>query len=178
MKSLHASHDWTISWALIWEFQSFVLFLVSSPSIYPFVKLYLSWQGIVVSMPKQPSSKKSRPQIALITNKNGDEKCHHMSCRSTCLKHSSCLLFSIVTFYVLVYFPVSVIWGHHGLSMLLPPEERNPYKEVYPEMWVEPEAASYTPPPSKKPRKSTVEKPKVKDMIDERTRGEVPRLLG
>lgn len=44
-------------------------------------------------------------------------------------------------------------------------------------MWVEPEAAAYTPPPAKKPRKSTVEKPKVKDIIDERTRGEVPGLV-
>ncbi|XP_051578531.1 DNA (cytosine-5)-methyltransferase 3A-like isoform X5 [Myxocyprinus asiaticus] len=50
-------------------------------------------------------------------------------------------------------------------------EERNPYKEVYPEMWVEPEAAAYMPPQAKKPRKSTAtEKPKVKDIIDERTR--------
>lgn len=61
--------------------------------------------------------------------------------------------------------------------MLCTPEERNPYKEVYPEMWVEPEAAAYTPPPAKKPRKSTAEKPKVKDIIDERTRGKVPHLL-
>lgn len=52
-------------------------------------------------------------------------------------------------------------------------EERNPYTEVYPEMWVEPETAAYTPPPAKKPRKSTAEKPKVKDIIDERTRGRV-----
>lgn len=53
-----------------------------------------------------------------------------------------------------------------------PPEERNPYKEVYPDVWVEPEAAAYTPPPAKKPRKSTAaEKPKVKEMIDEGTRG-------
>lgn len=44
-------------------------------------------------------------------------------------------------------------------------------------MWVEPEAAAYTPPPAKKPRKSTAEKPKVKDIIDERTRGKVPSLL-
>lgn len=52
-------------------------------------------------------------------------------------------------------------------------EERNPYKEVYPEMWVEPEAAAYAPPPAKRPRKSTgTEKPKVKDIVDERTRGE------
>lgn len=61
--------------------------------------------------------------------------------------------------------------------MLCTPEERNPYKEVYPEMWVEPEAAAYTPPPAKKPRKSTAEKPKVKDIIDERTRGKVRYLL-
>ncbi|KPP70556.1 DNA (cytosine-5)-methyltransferase 3A-like [Scleropages formosus] len=47
--------------------------------------------------------------------------------------------------------------------------ERN--KEVYPEMWVEPEAAAYTPPPpAKKPRKSTTEKPKMKEIIDEGTR--------
>ncbi|XP_045917965.1 DNA (cytosine-5)-methyltransferase 3A isoform X3 [Micropterus dolomieu] len=58
-----------------------------------------------------------------------------------------------------------------GPKALEPPEEeRNPYKEVYPEMWVEPEAAAYTPPPAKKPRKSTAEKPKIKDIIDERTR--------
>ncbi|XP_032403879.1 DNA (cytosine-5)-methyltransferase 3A isoform X2 [Xiphophorus hellerii] len=56
--------------------------------------------------------------------------------------------------------------GPKGLEP--PEEERN--SEVYPEMWVEPEAAAYTPPPAKKPRKSTVEKPKVKDIIDERTR--------
>ncbi|XP_034091208.1 DNA (cytosine-5)-methyltransferase 3A-like isoform X2 [Gymnodraco acuticeps] len=58
-----------------------------------------------------------------------------------------------------------------GPKALEPPEEeRNPYKEVHPEMWVEPEAAAYTPPPAKKPRKSTTEKFKVKDIIDERTR--------
>uniref|UniRef100_A0A673GQH6 DNA (cytosine-5-)-methyltransferase n=1 Tax=Sinocyclocheilus rhinocerous TaxID=307959 RepID=A0A673GQH6_9TELE len=59
-----------------------------------------------------------------------------------------------------------------GPKGLEPPEaELIPYKEVYPEMWVEPEAAAYTPPPAKKPRKSTAtEKPKVKDIIDERTR--------
>ncbi|KAF7201398.1 DNA (cytosine-5)-methyltransferase 3A isoform X2 [Nothobranchius furzeri] len=56
--------------------------------------------------------------------------------------------------------------GPRGLQP--PEEERN--SEVYPEMWVEPEAAAYTPPPAKKPRKSTAEKPKVKDIIDERTR--------
>ena len=34
-------------------------------------------------------------------------------------------------------------------------------------MWVEPEAAAYAPPPpAKKPRKSTTEKPKVKEIID------------
>jgi len=44
-------------------------------------------------------------------------------------------------------------------------------------MWAEPEAAAYTPPPpAKKPRKSAAEKPKVKEIIDERTRGEEPRL--
>uniref|UniRef100_A0AAR2JNW5 DNA (cytosine-5-)-methyltransferase n=1 Tax=Pygocentrus nattereri TaxID=42514 RepID=A0AAR2JNW5_PYGNA len=59
--------------------------------------------------------------------------------------------------------------GPKGLEP--PEEERNPYKEVYPEMWVEPEAAAYMPPPTKKPRKSTTaEKPKVKDIVDERTR--------
>ncbi|XP_018121552.1 DNA (cytosine-5)-methyltransferase 3A isoform X1 [Xenopus laevis] len=58
--------------------------------------------------------------------------------------------------------------GPKGLDP--PEEERNPYKEVYTEMWVEPEAAAYTPPPpTKKPRKST-EKPKVKEIIDEGTR--------
>uniref|UniRef100_A0A8C5J257 DNA (cytosine-5-)-methyltransferase n=1 Tax=Junco hyemalis TaxID=40217 RepID=A0A8C5J257_JUNHY len=64
--------------------------------------------------------------------------------------------------------------GHphpHPHPQLHPPE-RNPYKEVYTEMWVEPEAAAYAPPPpAKKPRKSTTqEKPKVKEIIDERTR--------
>uniref|UniRef100_A0A8B9F9S2 DNA (cytosine-5-)-methyltransferase n=1 Tax=Amazona collaria TaxID=241587 RepID=A0A8B9F9S2_9PSIT len=59
--------------------------------------------------------------------------------------------------------------GPKGLEP--PEEERNPYKEVYTEMWVEPEAAAYAPPPpAKKPRKSTTEKPKVKEIIDERTR--------
>ncbi|XP_064809365.1 DNA (cytosine-5)-methyltransferase 3A-like isoform X5 [Oncorhynchus masou masou] len=59
--------------------------------------------------------------------------------------------------------------GPKGLEP--PEEERNPYKEVYPDVWVEPEAAAYTPPPAKKPRKSTAaEKPKVKEMIDEGTR--------
>lgn len=67
-------------------------------------------------------------------------------------------------------------WSIH--DVLLTPEERNPYTEVYPEMWVEPETAAYTPPPAKKPRKSTAEKPKVKDIIDERTRGKVAHLSG
>ncbi|XP_062378727.1 DNA (cytosine-5)-methyltransferase 3A-like [Sardina pilchardus] len=58
--------------------------------------------------------------------------------------------------------------GPKGLEP--PEEERNPYKEVYPEMWVEPEAA-YTPPPAKRPRKSAAaEKTKVKEIIDEGTR--------
>ncbi|KAJ3606167.1 hypothetical protein NHX12_025688 [Muraenolepis orangiensis] len=49
-------------------------------------------------------------------------------------------------------------------------EERNPYKEVYPEIWTEPEAA-HTPPPAKKPRKNTVtEKVKIREVIDEGTR--------
>ncbi|NWZ45247.1 DNM3A methyltransferase, partial [Brachypodius atriceps] len=66
-------------------------------------------------------------------------------------------------------------WPGHAGTPLTPPglaEERNPYKEVYTEMWVEPEAAAYAPPPpAKKPRKSTTqEKPKVKEIIDERTR--------
>ncbi len=53
-----------------------------------------------------------------------------------------------------------------------PLAERSPYTEVYPEMWVEPEAAAYTaPPPAKKPRKNSVEKPKIKEIIDEGTRG-------
>lgn len=60
--------------------------------------------------------------------------------------------------------------GPKGLEP--PEEEKNPYKEVYTDMWVEPEAAAYAPPPpAKKPRKSTTEKPKVKEIIDERTRG-------
>nr|XP_033791350.1 DNA (cytosine-5)-methyltransferase 3A isoform X2 [Geotrypetes seraphini] len=58
-----------------------------------------------------------------------------------------------------------------GPKCLEPPEEeRNPYKEVYTEIWVEPEATAYVPPPpAKKTRKST-EKPKIKEIIDERTR--------
>ncbi|XP_061899134.1 DNA (cytosine-5)-methyltransferase 3A isoform X1 [Entelurus aequoreus] len=58
--------------------------------------------------------------------------------------------------------------GPKGLEP--PEEERDPYKEVYTEMWAEPEAAAYTPPPAKKPRKSVLEKPKNKDVVDERTR--------
>lgn len=63
--------------------------------------------------------------------------------------------------------------GNRDLTPCFPhPEEKNPYKEVYTDMWVEPEAAAYAPPPpAKKPRKSTTEKPKVKEIIDERTRG-------
>ncbi|XP_041044668.1 DNA (cytosine-5)-methyltransferase 3A isoform X3 [Carcharodon carcharias] len=58
--------------------------------------------------------------------------------------------------------------GPKGLEP--PEEERNPYKEVYTESWVEPEAAVYPPPPpAKKPRRST-EKLKVKEIIDEQTR--------
>lgn len=66
--------------------------------------------------------------------------------------------------------------GNHDLVPCFPhPEEKNPYKEVYTDMWVEPEAAAYAPPPpAKKPRKSTTEKPKVKEIIDERTRGSWP----
>ncbi|KAM8726627.1 DNA (cytosine-5-)-methyltransferase 3 alpha a isoform 10-T11 [Acanthopagrus schlegelii] len=57
-----------------------------------------------------------------------------------------------------------------GPSSLDPPEgEQNPYKEVYPEMWAEPEAA-YTPPPAKKPRKNAAEKTKIREVIDEGTR--------
>uniref|UniRef100_A0A8D3EAL9 DNA (cytosine-5-)-methyltransferase n=1 Tax=Scophthalmus maximus TaxID=52904 RepID=A0A8D3EAL9_SCOMX len=67
-------------------------------------------------------------------------------------------------------------WGMTGFlpngpqSLEPPEEEQNPYKEVYPEMWAEPEAA-YTPPPAKKPRKnSTQEKAKIREVIDEGTR--------
>ncbi|CAG12940.1 unnamed protein product, partial [Tetraodon nigroviridis] len=57
-----------------------------------------------------------------------------------------------------------------GPQALDPPEgEQNPYKEVYPEMWSEPEAA-YTPPPAKKPRKNAAEKAKIREVIDEGTR--------
>ncbi|XP_044232448.1 DNA (cytosine-5)-methyltransferase 3A-like isoform X7 [Thunnus albacares] len=48
-------------------------------------------------------------------------------------------------------------------------EEQNSYKEVYSEMWAEPEAA-YTPPPAKKPRKNSAEKAKIREVIDEGTR--------
>lgn len=37
-------------------------------------------------------------------------------------------------------------------------------------MWAEPEAA-YTPPPAKKPRKNAAEKVKIREVIDEGTRG-------
>ncbi|XP_053736635.1 DNA (cytosine-5)-methyltransferase 3A-like isoform X4 [Synchiropus splendidus] len=57
-----------------------------------------------------------------------------------------------------------------GPQSLDPPEEeQNPYKEVYPEMWPEPEAA-YTPPPAKRPRKNATEKAKIREVIDEGTR--------
>lgn len=57
-----------------------------------------------------------------------------------------------------------------GPQSLDPPEgEKNTYKEVYPEMWAEPEAA-YTPPPAKKPRKNAAEKAKIREVIDEGTR--------
>lgn len=55
-------------------------------------------------------------------------------------------------------------------SCVVSTEEQNPYKEVYPEMWAEPEAA-YTPPPAKKPRKNSAEKAKIREVIDEGTRG-------
>lgn len=54
--------------------------------------------------------------------------------------------------------------------LIIPTGEQNPYKEVYPEMWAEPEAA-YTPPPAKKPRKNAAEKAKIREVIDEGTRG-------
>lgn len=54
--------------------------------------------------------------------------------------------------------------------LIIPTGEQNSYKEVYPEMWAEPEAA-YTPPPAKKPRKNAVEKAKIREVIDEGTRG-------
>ncbi|KAL7872544.1 hypothetical protein SRHO_G00075270 [Serrasalmus rhombeus] len=56
--------------------------------------------------------------------------------------------------------------GAKGLEP--PPAEQSPYTEVYPEMWVEPEAAAC--PAPKKPRKSSLEKPKIKEIIDEGTR--------
>lgn len=56
--------------------------------------------------------------------------------------------------------------------LICPTEEQNPYKEVYPEMWAEPEAA-YTPPPAKKPRKNSAEKAKIREVIDEGTRGKL-----
>uniref|UniRef100_A0A8C6UNA4 DNA (cytosine-5-)-methyltransferase n=1 Tax=Neogobius melanostomus TaxID=47308 RepID=A0A8C6UNA4_9GOBI len=65
-----------------------------------------------------------------------------------------------------------------GPQALDPPEEeQNPYKEVYHDMWPEPEAA-YTPPPAKKPRKNAADKGKIREVIDEGTRGKdgsVPR---
>uniref|UniRef100_A0A8C5AIB8 DNA (cytosine-5-)-methyltransferase n=1 Tax=Gadus morhua TaxID=8049 RepID=A0A8C5AIB8_GADMO len=58
--------------------------------------------------------------------------------------------------------------GAQGLDP--PEEERIPYKDVYPETWAEPEAAYTPPPPAKKPRKNTVEKAKIREVIDEGTR--------
>ncbi|XP_070297794.1 DNA (cytosine-5)-methyltransferase 3A-like, partial [Salvelinus sp. IW2-2015] len=58
-----------------------------------------------------------------------------------------------------------------GPQSLDPPdEERHPYKDVYPEMWVEPEEAYTPPPPTKRPRKNVAEKPKIREVIDEGTR--------
>ncbi|XP_059501656.1 DNA (cytosine-5)-methyltransferase 3A isoform X9 [Stegostoma tigrinum] len=58
-----------------------------------------------------------------------------------------------------------------GPKSLEPPEEeRNPYKEVYTESWVEPEAAVYPPPPPAKKARRSTEKLKVKEIIDEQTR--------
>ncbi len=54
--------------------------------------------------------------------------------------------------------------------------EQNSYKEVYPEMWAEPEAA-YTPLPAKKPRKNAAEKAKIREVIDEGTRGKHTKQL-
>lgn len=62
------------------------------------------------------------------------------------------------------------------ILFFIPAEEQNPYKEVYPEMWAEPEAA-YTPPPAKKPRKNSAEKAKIREVIDEGTRGMRNTLL-
>uniref|UniRef100_UPI00398E6019 DNA (cytosine-5)-methyltransferase 3A isoform X2 n=1 Tax=Pristiophorus japonicus TaxID=55135 RepID=UPI00398E6019 len=58
--------------------------------------------------------------------------------------------------------------GPKGLEP--PEEERNPYKEVYTESWVEPEATAYPPPPPAKKARRSTEKLKVKEIIDERTR--------
>ncbi|XP_059837703.1 DNA (cytosine-5)-methyltransferase 3A isoform X4 [Hypanus sabinus] len=58
-----------------------------------------------------------------------------------------------------------------GPKSLDPPEEeRNPYKEVYTENWIEPEAAAYPPPPPAKKARRSTEKLKVKEIVDERTR--------
>ncbi|XP_078069152.1 DNA (cytosine-5-)-methyltransferase 3 alpha a isoform X6 [Mustelus asterias] len=58
--------------------------------------------------------------------------------------------------------------GPKGLEP--PEEERNPYKEVYTESWVEPEASVYPPPPPAKKARRSTEKLKVKEIIDEQTR--------
>lgn len=56
------------------------------------------------------------------------------------------------------------------ITIIIPTGEQNSYKEAYPEMWPEPEAA-YTPLPAKKPRKNAAEKAKIREVIDEGTRG-------
>ncbi|XP_062892337.1 DNA (cytosine-5)-methyltransferase 3A isoform X9 [Mobula hypostoma] len=58
-----------------------------------------------------------------------------------------------------------------GPKSLDPPEEeRNPYKEVYTDNWIEPEATAYPPPPPAKKARRSTEKLKVKEIVDERTR--------
>ncbi|XP_069742626.1 DNA (cytosine-5)-methyltransferase 3A isoform X10 [Narcine bancroftii] len=58
-----------------------------------------------------------------------------------------------------------------GPKSLDPPEEeRDPYKEVYTESWMEPEATAYPPPPPAKKARRSTEKLKVKEIVDERTR--------
>uniref|UniRef100_A0A6Q2XY10 DNA (cytosine-5-)-methyltransferase n=1 Tax=Esox lucius TaxID=8010 RepID=A0A6Q2XY10_ESOLU len=57
-----------------------------------------------------------------------------------------------------------------GPQSLDPPDEREQYKNGYPEMWAEPEAAYTPPPPAKRPRKNAAEKHKIREVIDEGTR--------
>uniref|UniRef100_A0A674AAH7 DNA (cytosine-5-)-methyltransferase n=1 Tax=Salmo trutta TaxID=8032 RepID=A0A674AAH7_SALTR len=61
-------------------------------------------------------------------------------------------------------------WAMTGFLPSGPQKERHPYKDVYPEMWVEPEEAYTPPPPTKRPRKNVAEKPKIREVIDEGTR--------